>query len=112
MSIRTMTEDDWRQVWPFFNEIVQAGETYAYPLDLTSAQAQALMIASGGAATSSASDPSRSNRRRISLASVYQLGAMPRAMLRPSAARRAARVVPSTMKSSKSRRTLRERSEA
>ena len=42
MSIRTMTEDDWPQVWPFFDEIVQAGETYAYPLDLTSEQAQAL----------------------------------------------------------------------
>jgi GNAT superfamily N-acetyltransferase len=42
MSIRTMTEDDWRQVWPFFDEIVQAGETYVYPLDLTSEQARAL----------------------------------------------------------------------
>jgi GNAT superfamily N-acetyltransferase len=37
-----MTEDDWPQVWPFFDEIVQAGETYAYPLDLTSEQARAL----------------------------------------------------------------------
>ncbi len=42
MSIRTMTGDDWPQVWPFFDEIVEAGETYAYPLDLTSEQAQAL----------------------------------------------------------------------
>jgi GNAT superfamily N-acetyltransferase len=42
MSIRTMTEDDWPQVWPFFDEIVHAGETYAYPLDLTSQRAQAL----------------------------------------------------------------------
>ena len=37
-----MTEEDWPQVWPFFDEIVQAGETYAYPLDLTSEQAHAL----------------------------------------------------------------------
>jgi GNAT superfamily N-acetyltransferase len=37
-----MTEDDWPQVWPFFDEIVRAGETYAYPLDLTSEQARAL----------------------------------------------------------------------
>jgi L-amino acid N-acyltransferase YncA len=37
-----MTEDDWSQVWPFFHEIVQAGETYAYPLDLTSEQARDL----------------------------------------------------------------------
>jgi GNAT superfamily N-acetyltransferase len=37
-----MTEDDWPQVWPFWDEIVQAGETYAYPLDLGSEQARAL----------------------------------------------------------------------
>ena len=42
MTIRPMTEADWPQVWPFFDEIVQAGETYAYPLDLTSEQARAL----------------------------------------------------------------------
>ncbi|WP_230486712.1 GNAT family N-acetyltransferase [Nocardioides anomalus] len=40
--IRPMTEEDWAQVWPFWDEIVQAGETYAYPLDLTSEQARAL----------------------------------------------------------------------
>lgn len=40
--IRPMTEADWPQVWPFFDEIVQAGETYAYPLDLTSEQARVL----------------------------------------------------------------------
>ena len=37
-----MTEADWPQVWPFFDEIVQAGETYAYPLDLTSEEARRL----------------------------------------------------------------------
>lgn len=37
-----MTEADWPQVWEFFDEIVQAGETYAYPLDLTSEQARDL----------------------------------------------------------------------
>ncbi|MFC5491481.1 GNAT family N-acetyltransferase [Nocardioides caricicola] len=37
-----MTEADWPRVWPFFDEIVQAGETYAYPLDLTSEQAREL----------------------------------------------------------------------
>src|SRR3954471_13913781 len=42
MTIRPMTRDDWPQVWPFFEEIVQAGETYAYPLDLTSEQARGL----------------------------------------------------------------------
>jgi L-amino acid N-acyltransferase YncA len=42
VTIRPMTEEDWVQVWPIFDEIVQAGETYAYPLDLTSDQARAL----------------------------------------------------------------------
>ncbi|MBC9227125.1 GNAT family N-acetyltransferase [Aeromicrobium sp. zg-636] len=42
MQIREMTESDWPQVWPFFQEIVRAGETYAYPLDLTSEQAREL----------------------------------------------------------------------
>ena len=37
-----MTVQDWPQVWPFYDEIVQAGETYAYPTDLTSEQARAL----------------------------------------------------------------------
>jgi len=36
-----MTAEDWPQVWPFFDEIVQAGETYAYPTDLDSEQARA-----------------------------------------------------------------------
>jgi GNAT superfamily N-acetyltransferase len=35
-----MTAADWPQVWVFFDEIVRAGETYAYPLDLTSEQAR------------------------------------------------------------------------
>lgn len=35
MSIRVATDADWPQIWPFFDEIVQAGETYAFPLDLT-----------------------------------------------------------------------------
>jgi L-amino acid N-acyltransferase YncA len=42
MAIRVMTEEDWPQVWPFFDEIVRAGETYAYPQDLTSEQAREL----------------------------------------------------------------------
>ena len=41
-GIRSMTKDDWQQVWPFFDEIVQAGETYAYPADLTSEEAREL----------------------------------------------------------------------
>ena len=37
-----MTPDDWPQVWPFFDEIVRAGETYAYPLDVGPEEAREL----------------------------------------------------------------------
>lgn len=35
LTIRPATDDDWPSIWPFFDRIVQAGETYAFPLDLT-----------------------------------------------------------------------------
>lgn len=40
MIIRTATEDDWPAIWPFWRDIVEAGETYAYPLGATSEQAR------------------------------------------------------------------------
>jgi L-amino acid N-acyltransferase YncA len=43
-AIRDATVDDWPQIWPFWREIVEAGETYAYPLDLTSDQARDLWL--------------------------------------------------------------------
>lgn len=43
-TIRPATPDDWPQIWPFWREIVQDGETYAYPLDLTSEQARDLWL--------------------------------------------------------------------
>jgi GNAT superfamily N-acetyltransferase len=42
--IRPATDDDWTQIWPFFAAIVGAGETYAYPDDLTSETAQGLWM--------------------------------------------------------------------
>lgn len=35
LVIRKATDADWPSIWPFFQEIVQDGETYAFPLDLT-----------------------------------------------------------------------------
>ena len=35
MTIRLATDEDWPRIWPFFDATVQAGETYAFPLDLT-----------------------------------------------------------------------------
>lgn len=42
--IREATPDDWAQIWPFFRDIVEAGETYAYPAGLTSQDARALWL--------------------------------------------------------------------
>jgi len=44
VTIRPATVEDWPKIWPFFNQIVQAGETYAYPLDLTSDNARELWL--------------------------------------------------------------------
>ncbi|MGW6099147.1 N-acetyltransferase family protein [Streptomyces sp. NPDC055157] len=34
MLIREATTEDWPAIWPFFHEIVAAGETFTYPLEL------------------------------------------------------------------------------
>jgi GNAT superfamily N-acetyltransferase len=41
VTIRPATEADWPAIWPFWREIVDAGETYAYPLGASSEQARA-----------------------------------------------------------------------
>ena len=33
--IRPATGEDWQRIWPFFSAIVAAGESYAFPEDLT-----------------------------------------------------------------------------
>ncbi|MFD8380066.1 GNAT family N-acetyltransferase [Streptomyces sp. NPDC059679] len=38
MLIREATPRDWPAIWPFFHEIVAAGETFTYPLDLSEEQ--------------------------------------------------------------------------
>jgi GNAT superfamily N-acetyltransferase len=42
MLIREATEDDWRQIWPFLQQIVAAGETYAYDPDMDESTAREL----------------------------------------------------------------------
>jgi L-amino acid N-acyltransferase YncA len=44
MQIRPATDEDWPRIWPFFSRIVAAGETYAYPDDLTPAAARPLWL--------------------------------------------------------------------
>lgn len=45
MYIRDATESDWPRIFPFFEAIVRAGETYAYPEDLSPAEARAYWMA-------------------------------------------------------------------
>jgi L-amino acid N-acyltransferase YncA len=44
MQIRAAEPADWPAIWPTFQAIVTAGETYAYPEHLTSAEAEALWL--------------------------------------------------------------------
>ena len=49
--IRPATDDDWPRIWPFFEATVRAGETYAYPLDLTLETGRELWMADPPGAT-------------------------------------------------------------
>ncbi|MGH8869706.1 MAG: GNAT family N-acetyltransferase [Actinomycetes bacterium] len=44
MLIRVADDEDWPRIWPFFAEIVAAGETYAYPEGLTQETARPLWM--------------------------------------------------------------------
>ena len=44
MTIREATDEDWPQIWPIFDATVRAGETYAYPSDLTTDSARELWM--------------------------------------------------------------------
>lgn len=40
--IRAATDEDWPAIWPFFS--VEEGETYAYPVGMTSSEGRALWM--------------------------------------------------------------------
>jgi L-amino acid N-acyltransferase YncA len=42
LEIRAASGADWEQIWPFFQDVIRAQETYAYEPGLTSDQARAL----------------------------------------------------------------------
>ncbi|HET7820112.1 MAG TPA: GNAT family N-acetyltransferase [Ornithinibacter sp.] len=46
MLIRAISEADWPAFYPVFRDVVAAGETYAYPEGLSSAQAHDLWVES------------------------------------------------------------------
>ena len=59
MHIRDATPDDWSQIWPFFNKIVEDGETYAYPLGMTSDEGRELWMDQPGAVFVAVNDENR-----------------------------------------------------
>jgi L-amino acid N-acyltransferase YncA len=57
--IRDATDEDWPEIGSFFAAIVRAGSTYAYPENLSSAEAQALWMAAPPGRTVVAVDDER-----------------------------------------------------
>src|ERR1700755_210917 len=45
MEIRDATAADWPAIWPIFEAVVRAGETYAYDLDTGDEEGRALWMA-------------------------------------------------------------------
>jgi len=54
--IREAEEADWLSIWPFFRQIVEAGETYVYPRETTSEEGAALWMEQPPGRTVVASD--------------------------------------------------------
>ena len=44
MEVRRATDADWEAIWPFFREIVRAGETYAYDPEITEPDAREMWM--------------------------------------------------------------------
>lgn len=44
MNLREAEKEDWNLIWPIFNEIVKAEETYAYESGTTKEQAEKIWI--------------------------------------------------------------------
>jgi len=44
MRMREATEADFEEIWPIFHEIASAGETYAYPQDISKEEARRLWM--------------------------------------------------------------------
>jgi L-amino acid N-acyltransferase YncA len=46
VQIRDATADDWPAIWPFFRQIMAAGETYAYDPEMTESAARQMWLVS------------------------------------------------------------------
>jgi L-amino acid N-acyltransferase YncA len=47
MEIREAVSGDWVQIWPFLRDIVRAGETYTWPVDVSEDVARTMWMADG-----------------------------------------------------------------
>jgi GNAT superfamily N-acetyltransferase len=56
MIVRAATPADWPHIWPVFRAITAAGDTFAYPSDLTEHQARDLWMPAAGVHTAVAVD--------------------------------------------------------
>jgi L-amino acid N-acyltransferase YncA len=66
--IRDARAEDWEAILPFFRQIVAAGETYAYDLELTEAEGRRMWMPGPPARTVVATDP---DGRVLATANMY-----------------------------------------
>ena len=59
MLIRPATAEDFEQIWPILRDIALAGETYAWPREVSREQARAFWMGAPGAQVSVAEDQGR-----------------------------------------------------
>jgi GNAT superfamily N-acetyltransferase len=72
MRIRDAAPDDWPEIWPFFAQIVRAGETYAYDRDMEEAQGRATwMVGPPGRTVVAVEDIDGGGERVLGSANMY-----------------------------------------
>lgn len=58
LEVRPAVDDDWPLIWPFFSATVAAGESYAFPLDLTVETGRSWWMSAPPSSTVVAASPS------------------------------------------------------
>ena len=56
LAVRPATDADWPALWPIIEAVVRAGETYAYPRDLTESAARTIWMQTSPGITLVATD--------------------------------------------------------
>ncbi|MGO4599839.1 GNAT family N-acetyltransferase [Terrabacter sp. 2RAF25] len=47
VTVRDYTDADWAQVWPIIEQVVRAGDTFPFPVDLSEDDARAIWLENG-----------------------------------------------------------------